>query len=116
MKYLLLLEEAALFVFCIAALYYQPIQFSWWLWPLLFLLPDVGMLGYLLNTETGAATYNLLHHKGVAIFVLLLGFYIHHPYLILSGWILLGHSSMDRMFGYGLKYADSFKHTHLGWL
>ena len=23
---------------------------------------------------------------------------------------------MDRMFGYGLKYDDAFKHTHLGWI
>ncbi|WP_206365138.1 DUF4260 family protein [Sphingobacterium corticibacterium] len=23
---------------------------------------------------------------------------------------------MDRIFGYGLKYLDDFKHTHLGWI
>jgi len=30
------------------------------------------------------------------------------------GIILFGHSSMDRMFGYGLKLGQGFKYTHLG--
>ena len=34
--------------------------------------------------------------------------------LMFAGTILLGHSSLDRVFGYGLKYPDSFKATHLG--
>ncbi|TAG51385.1 MAG: DUF4260 family protein, partial [Runella slithyformis] len=32
------------------------------------------------------------------------------------GIILFAHSAMDRIAGYGLKYEDAFKHTHLGWL
>jgi hypothetical protein len=38
------------------------------------------------------------------------------PVMQLAGVILFGHSSMDRIFGYGLKYSDSFQHTHLGML
>jgi hypothetical protein len=34
--------------------------------------------------------------------------------LQLIGVILLGHSSLDRALGYGLKYEDSFQNTHLG--
>jgi len=30
--------------------------------------------------------------------------------------VLYGHSSFDRLCGYGLKYVDDFKHTHLGWI
>lgn len=116
MKKILMFEEAAMFAFCLAALYVQPLSFSWWLWPLLFLLPDVSMIGYVINAATGALTYNVLHHKGTAVVILLAGYYIGHPYLILCGWILLGHSSMDRVFGYGLKHTDHFKHTHLGWM
>ncbi|MDA1193538.1 MAG: DUF4260 family protein, partial [Candidatus Poribacteria bacterium] len=29
------------------------------------------------------------------------------------GAILIGHSAFDRLLGYGLKYPDAFKHTHL---
>jgi hypothetical protein len=32
----------------------------------------------------------------------------------LAGAILLSHSAMDRMFGYGLKHESGFKNTHLG--
>jgi hypothetical protein len=31
-----------------------------------------------------------------------------------AGTILLGHSSFDRVFGYGLKHEDAFQNTHLG--
>jgi hypothetical protein len=27
---------------------------------------------------------------------------------------LFGHSNMDRLLGYGLKYPDAFQNTHLG--
>lgn len=30
--------------------------------------------------------------------------------------ILFGHWAIGRIFGYGLKYGDDFKHTHLGWI
>ena len=36
------------------------------------------------------------------------------PEFQLPGIILFGHASMDRIFGYGLKFSDNFKHTHLG--
>jgi hypothetical protein len=36
------------------------------------------------------------------------------PELETAGIILFGHSSMDRIFGYGLKLNEGFKFTHLG--
>lgn len=89
---------------------------AWWWYPALILAPDIGMLGYLVNTRAGAFTYNLFHHKGLAIVLLCLGWYLSVPGLVLAGIILFGHASMDRIVGYGLKYGDSFRHTHLGWL
>lgn len=74
------------------------------------------MIGYAISTKVGAFTYNLFHHKAVAIAVLCLGWYMGNSALELAGIILFGHASMDRMFGYGLKYPDHFKHTHLGWM
>jgi len=116
MKYLLQLEQAGLLAIAIFGLYSQPLQFSWWVWILLFLLPDIGMIGYLINTEVGAVTYNLLHQQFIGAAVLAIGYFMNQPYLMLAGLILLGHSSFDRTLGYGLKFPDSFKHTHLGWL
>lgn len=114
MKNILRIEEAAMFVLAIYFAYHLPYA-AWVFWALL-LAPDLGMLGYLVNTKTGAITYNLLHHKGIAIVIFLLGVFIENTELQLTGTILFGHASMDRILGYGLKYADSFKHTHLGWL
>ena len=108
------LEEMAQFAAVIVALNYQPIHFQWWAWIIIFLIPDTGMLGYLISTSVGAVTYNLVHHKLIALLILGIGWYGAMPYLVLTGLVLYGHSSMDRMMGYGLKYFDAFKHTHLG--
>lgn len=79
----------------------------------LILTPDIGMLGYLINTRIGAFTYNIFHHRGISVLLLLVGWYLSNDVVWLAGIIHFGHASMDRMFGYGLKYSDSFKHTHL---
>lgn len=78
------------------------------------MLPDIGMLGYLINTKIGAITYNIFHHKGLAIVIFLVGIYFEIEVVQLTGIILFSHASLDRIFGYGLKYADHFKNTHLG--
>jgi hypothetical protein len=69
---------------------------------------------YKRQPQVGAFTYNLLHHKAIAITLYVVGALVGSQPLQLAGVIILGHSSLDRVFGYGLKYPDSFKHTHLG--
>ena len=81
---------------------------------MLILTPDIGMIGYVVNTKVGAISYNIFHHKGIAILLGICGWYLGSPELQLAGVILFGHASMDRIFGYGLKFSDNFKHTHLG--
>lgn len=51
--------------------------------------------------------YYLFHHKGIAILTYLAGSIFHHPVLEPAGVILFGHSSMDRMLGYGLKQTTT---------
>ena len=114
MKKLISLEETAkLIASYLGSLY---LGFDWWLFPALLLLPDLSMVGYLLNARFGAATYNFFHHQALALVVGIIGFYLHSPGLQLAGLVLFGHSAMDRALGYGLKYPDSFQHTHLGWI
>jgi hypothetical protein len=112
MDFLLKLEEAAMFLFSIFL--FSKTDYAWWVFPACLLLPDLSMVGYLINSKAGAMIYNIIHHKLVALTILCLGLYLHLPGLYLAGIILFGHSSMDRMFGYGLKYSDSFSNTHLG--
>ena len=72
------------------------------------------MLGYLINTKIGAISYNLFHHKLVAVAFIITGYYLKETTLLTIGLLLYTHSSFDRIWGYGLKYSDSFKNTHLG--
>lgn len=112
MKDLLKIEELLMFLFVI--ILFQPLDISWWWFPILLLAPDISMLGYLAGPRTGAIVYNFFHHKGVALAVLIVGYYFQDQIIQLTGIILFAHSSMDRIFGYGLKYPDYFQHTHLG--
>ncbi|WP_192347662.1 DUF4260 domain-containing protein [Algoriphagus sp. Y33] len=112
MKSLLKLEEIALFLFCIFL--FNNLNFSWWWFPALLLLPDIGMMGYLINPKVGAFTYNLLHHRFVAALVACYALTYDDDYWKLAAIILFAHISFDRALGYGLKYYDSFSNTHLG--
>ena len=114
MKILLQLEELAMTVVGIYLLSIYNLDLSIWVWILLFFAPDVGMVGYLVNNQVGAITYNLFHHKGVALGVAAAGYLLQEQVLISIGILLFTHSSFDRVFGYGLKYETGFKYTHLG--
>ena len=112
MKTLIKVEEAA--QFALSIILFARLPFAWWVYPALFLLPDLSMLGYTINARVGAFTYNLAHHKATAIVVGVIGLFLANNYWLLAGIILFGHSSLDRVFGYGLKYNKGFKFTHLG--
>jgi hypothetical protein len=110
-KTLLHLEgAAALFAACVG---YHELHGNWLLFAVLFLAPDIFMLGYLLNNKIGAAAYNAVHTYTaplVLLAILWLTGQIQQLPLVLI-WIV--HIGMDRMLGYGLKYETAFKDTHL---
>ena len=110
------IEEAAITAVAIYFLTKYNLGLPVWLWVLLFFSPDLSMLGYLVNSRVGALTYNLFHHRGVALVLAAIGFFMHLDILMTGGILLVAHSSFDRMLGYGLKFPDDFKHTSLGWI
>ena len=112
MKILLRLEY--LFLLIIGLFAYAQTGISWWWFIGLFFVPDLSMLGYLVSPKIGAFTYNLFHHFGTAVICFLLGNFLGIRFLEVAGVILFSHSAFDRFFGYGLKFSDSFHHTHLG--
>lgn len=112
MKNLIKLEE--LFMFTLTIFLFSKLDFAWWWYPVLIFTPDLSMVGYLISPQVGAATYNFIHVKALGIGIFVIGVILASQPLQLAGLILFGHSSMDRILGYGLKYPDAFKHTHLG--
>lgn len=114
MKNVLRIEELAMTAIGIFMITMLDIQLGWWIYLLLFFAPDISMLGYIINNKVGAFTYNLFHHKAVAILIIGLGYAAHNQYLLLTGLLLFSHASFDRIMGYGLKYITGFNDTHLG--
>ena len=112
MNKLLKIEEFALLLLGIWA--FQLTELSWWWFLGLFLLPDIGMIGYLVGEKIGAWTYNLFHHRTIATVLFFAGYFFKNQALEVSGIILFSHIAFDRIMGYGLKYEKGFNFTHLG--
>jgi hypothetical protein len=78
---------------------------------ILWLIPDIGMLGYLINKKIGAITYNLFHFYPIPVFLILLSQVSTTLNLVLIAIIWISHIAIDRALGYGLKYGTGFKNT-----
>lgn len=108
---LLRLEALALLIATLVA--YAQLGGSWVMFLLLLFVPDLGMIGYAANPKLGAQVYNLIHLIVLPLLLLALAW--------ASGWMLgaqialiwAAHINLDRVLGYGLKYATAFKDTHL---
>lgn len=114
MRNVIKLEELGQFLFSVYL--FLNTDYAWWVFPVLLFTPDIAILGYLGSTKLGAFLYNIAHHKLIAMCLLIFGYYTEGAPFILCGIILFAHSSFDRIWGFGLKYPDNFKHTHLGWI
>jgi hypothetical protein len=86
----------------------------WWAFVLLLIVPDLSMVGYARGPRVGAIVYNLAHDVATGVAITGLGLAIGSVPVAAAGAILVAHSGMDRMAGYGLKLPTSFKDTHLG--
>jgi hypothetical protein len=111
-KAILRLEGAAAFAAAVAL--YAHAGFSWPLFALFILAPDLAIFPYLIGPRAGAAAYNLVHTYALPLPLALAGFWFASPIVAAHGLIWIAHIGMDRMLGYGLKYASGFADTHLG--
>jgi hypothetical protein len=103
----------------ITVLLYWHFHLNWFWFGLLFLAPDLTMLGYLAGPRIGALAYNLGHNYFAAGIVLAAGLIADltgkpHLALLGVGLIWCAHIGFDRALGYGLKSAEAFRITHLG--
>ena len=92
----------ALALLALSVYLFALLPFAWWWYLVLFFVPDVSFAGYLAGKRAGETVYNIIHHQGLAIGAYILGGLLGQPVISLIGVILLGHSSLDRVLGYGL--------------
>jgi hypothetical protein len=109
---ILRLEGLALLVGALAT--YGYLGYSWWIFALLLFAPDLGALGYLHSKQAGAMAYNLVHTVSLPLLLGVISLLLGQPLGLQLALIWAAHIGLDRAVGYGLKYADAFKHTHLG--
>lgn len=110
-KPLLHLEGAAIFALSIVA--YRSSHGGWWLFALLFLAPDLSMIGYAFNARVGADCYNTFHTYTAPVLLAVVGHLAGKPASLLLSLIWIAHIGFDRMLGFGLKYPSGFQDTHL---
>ncbi len=111
-RLLLRLEGGA--VLAAAAAAYAHAGQGWGMFALLFLVPDLSMLGYLRGPRVGALCYNLGHSYLGPAALGAIGLAASQPLSMALALIWIAHIGFDRLLGYGLKHAAGFGFTHLG--
>ena len=86
---------------------------SWWMFAVLFFVPDIFMLGFLGGNRLGAVVYNIGHTYLTPAALLAAGWLMASPLAVAFALIWIGHIGFDRIIGYGLKYETGFKFSHL---
>jgi Domain of unknown function (DUF4260) len=87
---------------------------SWWIYAILFLVPDISFAAYLAGPRVGAVVYNAAHSYMAPMALMVTGFAMTQPLILSIAMIWLAHIGIDRALGYGLKYSRGFSFTHLG--
>lgn len=109
---ILRLEGLAIAV--LTAVFYARTGASWWLFAALWLVPDLSMLGYLVNACWGARIYNSVHTYVTPVTLGVCALLPGAGHLVPFALIWANHIAVDRLLGYGLKYPLGFGWTHLG--
>jgi hypothetical protein len=98
----------------LSAVFYARTGASWWLFAALWLTPDLSMLGYLGGPKLGARIYNAIHSYVTPATLAVTALLLKSPALLPYALIWMNHIGLDRLLGYGLKYPQGFRFTHLG--
>lgn len=80
----------------------------------LWLVPDLSMLGYLAGPFWGARIYNSIHAYATPVTLSFCALLLGATQLLPVALIWANHIAIDRLLGYGLKYPSGFGDTHLG--
>lgn len=109
----LILRLEGLVAMLVAMLVYARLDYAWWAFAVFLLAPDLSALGYLAGPRAGSISYNAVHNLCVPLALAAVAWVAGSALGLQVALIWLAHIGMDRTVGYGLKYPDAFKHTHL---
>jgi len=115
MKYVLKLENLGLLLL-FSGIYFHIYPGAWGFYLALFFVPDISFILFVITKKLGVIAYNIFHHQGILAVLFIVGYLLQNDLIIKIALVFLAHSTFDRVAGYGLKYLDSFDHTHLGWV
>ena len=105
--------EAVCILFVVLYAYWL-LHGNWILFIGLWLVFDFSMVGYAFGNKIGALVYNLGHSFLLPSVLGVLCLVTRNRLLIEVTLIWVGHITIDRMLGYGLKETRDFSRTHLG--
>ncbi|MDO3409761.1 DUF4260 domain-containing protein [Saccharibacillus sp. CPCC 101409] len=108
-----LIRIEGLVMLALGAYLYFANGYGWLPFLLLLFAPDLSMLGYAVNTRVGAYAYNAAHTFVVPLLLTLAGLAFSADLPLMIGLIWTAHIGLDRMMGYGLRYATGFQDTHI---
>lgn len=86
---------------------------TWWLFLVLLLAPDLSLLGYAFrgHKAVAAMVYNLAHSYVLPAGLFFVPSISGTNRQVAAIWI--SHIALDRVLGFGLKYREAFKPTHM---
>ena len=110
---LLMLEGFVFLIVCCVA-YQHFYAGHWLLFAALFLVPDIALFAYAFpNKKFAAAVYNIVHSYVIPVALGLIAWHENWKFADQIMLIWLAHISFDRMLGFGLKFPEQFRHTHI---
>ncbi len=109
----LLLRLEAVAVLSLSVLLYRELSFGWLWFMVLFFIPDLSLLGYLAGARVGAVLYNALHTYIWPVALWGAGFILESRGAMAVGLVWAAHIGVDRALGFGLKYSQAPRPTHL---
>src|SRR5271168_4130619 len=101
-RLLLHLEGAAVLIASLFAYHWS--HGSWLYFAVLFLAPDIAMIGYLANVRVGATAYNAFHTYISPLALAGYSLATNRLAILSIALIWIAHIGFDRMLGFGLKY------------